>query len=66
MIRYDILYVCPSCESEHTIMEWNTATREKFGEPILSLGLANEPSYEYTCPTCSHISSYEEIKEAMV
>lgn len=63
MTKYDTIYVCPLCESEHTSEEWNEATEQDCGPNIMPIELAVPYDYIYTCPTCSHESGIQDLEE---
>jgi RNA polymerase subunit RPABC4/transcription elongation factor Spt4 len=60
MIKYDTLYVCPVCSSEHDAHEWNDATEEDFGGNIMPIEVAS-PDHRFTCPTCSSVSDVDDV-----
>jgi RNA polymerase subunit RPABC4/transcription elongation factor Spt4 len=63
MTKYDTLYICPLCGSEHDTDEWNEATEEDFGTGIMPLEIApGNEEFEYTCPTCSHTSDAKDLR----
>jgi RNA polymerase subunit RPABC4/transcription elongation factor Spt4 len=62
MTKYDTLYVCPICTSEHTADEWNDATEDDFGGNIMPIEIA-EPDCRYTCPTCSNVTDVGALTE---
>jgi RNA polymerase subunit RPABC4/transcription elongation factor Spt4 len=62
MIKYDTLYVCPVCQSEHGADEWNESTEEDFGGVIMPIEVS-PPEHFFSCPTCGSESEVDDIEE---
>ena len=62
MRMYDILYLCPQCQSEHNAQEWNETTEETYGAGILPIE-QGWPEHFYVCPTCQEVVNSEDISD---